>query len=41
MKKQYKTPEIKVVNINAADIICTSVSFYSEGDPIETPEGMY
>ena len=27
MKKQYTTPEIKVVNIDAIDIICASVDF--------------
>lgn len=27
MKKQYTTPEMKVVNLNPTDIICTSVSF--------------
>lgn len=31
MKKQYKNPQVKVVNINPSHIICTSPTF-GDGD---------
>lgn len=27
MKKQYSIPEMKIVNLDQADVICTSIGF--------------
>lgn len=37
MKKQFVKPEIKVVEINQAEIICTSVTDSDSGTPDLVP----
>ena len=43
MKKQYTTPEMRVIEVNQSEIICTStsVTFYNSSEDEYETEDMY